>query len=78
MINGCAVTIVVQIIQKLSLYFGKEMQICGGGDGGDGKIYFNSFNIYYNQTENYIETAELDFSIVSIVFDSQSENYCNN
>ena len=35
------VTIVVQIIQKLSLYFGKEMQICGGGDGGDGKIYYH-------------------------------------
>ena len=34
------VTIVVQIIQKLSLYFGKEMKICDGGDGGDGKIYF--------------------------------------
>ena len=34
------VTIVVQIIRKLSLYFGKEMKICGGGDGGDGKIYY--------------------------------------
>ena len=34
------VTIVVQIIQKLSLYLGKEMKICGGGDGGDGKIYY--------------------------------------
>ena len=34
-------TIVVQIIQKLSLYFGKEMKMCGGGDDGDGKIYYS-------------------------------------
>ena len=33
-------TIVVQIIQKLSLYFGKELKICGGGDDSDSKIYY--------------------------------------
>ena len=33
-------TIVVQIIQKLSLYFAKEINMCGGRDDGDGKTYF--------------------------------------
>ena len=62
------------------------MKICGGGDGGDAKhnilknfvfniiieIDISIVSIFITTKQKTIETAELDFSIVAIVFDSQS------
>ena len=42
MINSCAKfdDRIIQIIQKLSLYFAKEINMCCGRDDGDGKTYY--------------------------------------
>ena len=39
------------------------------------EIDISIVSIFITTKQKAIETAELDFSIVSIVFDSQSENY---
>ena len=70
------VTIVVQIIQKLSLYFGRKCKFVVVEMVATAK-YISIVSIFITTKQKTIETAELDFSIVSIVFDSQSENYCN-
>ena len=41
------------------------------------EIDISIVSIFIKTKQKTIETAELDFSIVSIVFDSQSEKYCN-
>ena len=41
------------------------------------EIDISIVSIFITTKQKTIESAELDFSIVSIVFNSQSENYCN-
>ena len=41
------------------------------------EIDISIVSIFITTKQKTIEIAELDFSIVSIVFNSQSENYCN-
>ena len=41
------------------------------------EIDISIVSIFITTKQKTIESAELDFSIVLIVFNSQSENYCN-
>ena len=41
------------------------------------EIDISIVSIFITTKQKTIETAQLDFSIVSIVFDSQSANYCS-
>ena len=74
MINGCATE---QIFNSFKSYRSTLAKKCKFVvvEMVATATYISIVSIFIT-TKQKTKTAELDFSIVSIVFDSQSENYC--